>query len=68
LDIIIDVEVRRQARKIEEWVVVGNVLGAKRHPSKSSGMKRLCAFWGLPYWEVSMNFSAHPPQLCYSPV
>ncbi len=43
-DIITIVEVRRQAHRTEEWVVVGNVLGAKRRSSKSNGMKRLCAF------------------------
>jgi len=64
-DIIIVVEAKRQAHRTEKWVVAGNVLGAKGCPSKSSGMKCLCAFWGLPYWEVSMDYSAHPPQLCY---
>jgi hypothetical protein len=64
-DIITVVEAKRQAHKTEEWVAARNVLGAKGCPSKSSGMKHLCAFWGLPYWEVSMNYSAHPPQLCY---
>ncbi len=64
-DIITAVEAKRQAHKTEKWVATRNVLGAKGCPSKSSGMKRLCAFWGLPYWEVSMNYSAHPPQMCY---
>jgi len=64
-NIITAVEVKRQAHATEKWVVAGNVLGAKGCPLKSSGMKRLCAFRGLPYWEVSMNYLAHPPQLCY---
>jgi hypothetical protein len=64
-DIIIVIEAKRQAQRTKEWVAAGNVLGAKGCPSKNSGMKRLCTFWGLRYWKVNMNYSAHPPQMCY---
>jgi hypothetical protein len=67
-DIITTTKVRRQAHRTKEWVALGNVLGTKGCPSKNSGMKLLCALWGLPYWEVNMNYLAHPPQLCYSHV
>ncbi len=68
LDIITVVEVRKQAHITKEWMVTRNMLGAKRCPLKSNEMKCLCAYWGLPYWDVNMNYSAHPLQLCYSHV
>jgi hypothetical protein len=43
-DIITVAETKIQSHKIEEWVAARNVLGEKRCPSKSNGMKRLCVF------------------------
>jgi hypothetical protein len=48
------VDTLRRARRMEKWVVRGNVLGSRGCPSKETGLKCQFALFKLPYWEVSV--------------
>lgn len=48
------IERLRWVRRTENWVAAGNSLGAKGCPLGTNGMKRECALFDLPYWEVSI--------------
>jgi len=52
-------EIMWQARRTEEWVRVGNVLGAIGCPSRKAGVKRLSTLFTLPYWQVGHLSISH---------